>query len=109
MLIIGVPSGHYHMHIFRVREVQLQILMPVFLDYGESVGVLGDVRVEEVVVYVQEVVHKLSVQLVVVVAYPVAVLKTLVAVSALGSETVDCHFVDSIEVNWLIVNSDCIH
>ncbi len=57
MLIIGVPSGHYHMHILRVWEVQLQIPMPIFLDYGESVGVLGDVRVEEVVVYVQEVMH----------------------------------------------------
>ncbi len=104
MLIIGMPGGHYHVHVLGLREIELQVLLAILLDYSEPVMVLWRVGVEEVVVNVEEVVHELPVQLVVIATYPLATLKTLITVSPLRGETVHCHFVDSIQIDWLAVN-----
>lgn len=106
MLIIRMPCGGDHMHILRLRQIELQVSMPILLDDVEPVGVFGNVGIEQVVVDMEQIVDQLSVQLVVIVVYPIALLEALVTVPSLGSKAVNCNLVNAVEVNWLVVNSD---
>ena len=106
MSLVRVACRHYHVQVLGIRNGQLQVLVALFLDDVEPAWILGDVGIEQVVVDVQQIVDQLAVVTVDLCVYRLALLETLVAVSALAREAVDRYLVNSAKVDLLVVDQD---
>jgi hypothetical protein len=87
------------MHVLRFGQFQLQTLVPLELNNLEASGVLRDVAVQQVVVYVQQVVDQLSVELVSVTDALVTSFEARIAISSVSGEAVDGDVVGSVHID----------
>ena len=106
MFLVRVACRHYHVQVLGIGNGQLQVLVALLLDDVEPAWILGDVGIEQVVVDVQQVVDQLAVVTVDLFVYRLALLETLVAVSALACEAVDRYLVNATKVDFLVVDQD---
>lgn len=100
---------HDHVQVLGIRDSELEVLVALLFDDVEPARVLGDVGIQQVVVYVQQIVDQLPVVAIDLLVYGLALLEALVAVSALASETVDRHLVNTAKIDFLVVDQNGVH
>lgn len=104
MRIKWVPRRHHHVHILCLRDIKLQHLVALVFDHFKAFWVLLYVTIQKVVVYMKQIVKKLTICFVSIAFMSFTFLKTLISISSLSHKTVDSYFVYPFHVYRLIVN-----
>ena len=105
---VDMTGRQYHMHIFGIRNIQLQTLPTFVLNYVEAVGVFSNVAVKEVVIHMQEVMQKLPVCFVTIAFPGLALLQALVPIASIAHKTVDGQGVGSVHIDGLAMDENAL-